>query len=273
MNEYESIQKFVASIKSFIENKEGLQFVTDTKIKVESKTHIIDGALIKNQEALAIFNFKSKSEKLVPKDFLFGMDFYEISYKFLVVTNGILSRVLDRYTDEIREFKSVQALLGFLIKVPSQETIEKNRIKIAEEIQKAVTTFLNADNKFKKFEKTKLEAHFAKEKILSELIFDTDGLFFHLSEDIRDLDNFENIFFQMLTKEVKSGEYIYRYTTLDTAFATINDKSARLNGIAGMNDTSEIGYVETYLDENFIPLQNVKEIQDLNKRFILCGSI
>src|ERR1039457_2940757 len=182
MNEYESIQKFVASIKSFIENKEGLQFVTDTKIKVESKTHIIDGALIKNQEALAILNFKSKSEKLVPKDFLFGIDFYEISYKVLVVTNGILSRVLDRYTDEIREFKSVQALLGFLIKVPSQETIEKNRIKIAEEIQK-----------------TKLEAHFAKEKILSELIFDTDGLFFHLSEDIRDLDNFENIFFQMLT--------------------------------------------------------------------------
>ncbi len=273
MNEYSSIQNFVRKLNSFIAKKEGLQFITDTYLEVENKTHIIDGVLIKNREALAVFNFKSGLKAIISKDFLFGRDLYEISHKFLVVTNGDFSRVLDRYTDEIHEFGNVKALVNFLTKLPTEAEVKEMSSSIAKAIESAVVDFLKKDSKFTASEKRLLINHFATNSILENLLFDFDGQFFHLSPDIRNLDNFENTFFRILIKEVKSGICIYRYTALDTVFATLNYKSIRLNGIAGMNDTSEIGYVETYIDKDFVPLQKPKEIEDLNKRFILCSSI
>lgn len=40
---------------------------------------------------------------------------------------------------------------------------------------------------------------------------------------------------------------IYRYTTLNTVFEMLNKKNIRMMGIAGMNDVSEVNYVENFL--------------------------
>ena len=60
---------------------------------------------------------------------------------------------------------------------------------------------------------------------------------------------------------------VYHYTTLDTAFEILKNSTIRLFGIAGMNDTSEINYVEEILYPNIIP--DIKT----NKTFILSCSI
>ncbi len=120
--------------------------------------------------------------------------------------------------------------------------------------------------------KSKLKLHFTKERIIKSLRYNTDGQFFHLSADIRDLKNFENTFFKLLTEVMNPNEFIYRYTSLDTVFSTINNKSVRLNGIVGMNDISEVGYVESYIDDAFIPMETDENVNEINNRFILCSS-
>jgi hypothetical protein len=63
---------------------------------------------------------------------------------------------------------------------------------------------------------------------------------------------------------------ICRYTTLNTIFSMLNFLSFRMNGLVGMNDKSEVNYVESYIAGNDKPLikQHHSSVTAINIRYI-----
>jgi hypothetical protein len=90
-----------------------------------------------------------------------------------------------------------------------------------------------------------------------------------------DIDNIENRIFRLLLKDDKPLSKIYRYTTVNTLFAMLNYNSFRMNCLVGMNDTTEVNYVENYIkgtnrDFTQAPWQTVDAY---NRRFISSCSL
>jgi len=273
---YIPIQTFIKEVKTYLTNHKNVKFIEESYVETDGKFKIIDSAIVRNNETLAIFEFKAGAKEIKPQDFYEALPPLNISFKFLVLSTGTYHGVLDRYSDEVSEFKTTKSLLDFLFNIPATKETSEQIESIAETIEKVVLDYLenfNIENHPLNKLKTKLANHFSKEKIQKNIRYNKDGQFFHLSADIRDLKNFENTFFRLLTEEMKANEFIYRYTTLDTVFSTVKFASVRLNGIVGMNDISEVGYVESYLDNGFIPMKNDEEVEQINNRFILCSSI
>lgn len=60
----------------------------------------------------------------------------------------------------------------------------------------------------------------------------------------------ESCFWQKLLNDgVNKQDTIYRYTSLDTAFWILKNKTYRMYGIVGMNDKSEVDYFDNYNNE------------------------
>lgn len=60
----------------------------------------------------------------------------------------------------------------------------------------------------------------------------------------------ESCFWQKLLDDgVNKQDTIYRYTSLDTAFWILKNKTYRMYGIVGMNDKSEVDYFDNYYNE------------------------
>ena len=69
---------------------------------------------------------------------------------------------------------------------------------------------------------------------------------------------------------------ICRYTSLNTIYDMLNYISFRMSGIVGMNDKTEVNYVETYLNGIEKPLikEHYNTIIALNNRYITsCSKI
>lgn len=271
---YSKIQQFINELSTLIEKKSKLKLILSTYTHLDNKFKMLDAVLLNGEESLAIFEFKSRGNTVELRDIFEAYVPIEISLKFLVVTNGSIHHVLNRRSNKIDVFENTEELLTFLITIPSNAEIETKKKDIAEGIERIVNLYFTSfDIKHPLQSKKEIIMQmFKNEIILKHLLYDKNGQFYHFSRDIRDLNNFENTFFKILIDEVHNGEIIYRYTTLETVFATIDKKSLRLNGIPGMNDISEIGYVETYLDEDFVPFKTINDVDQLNKRFILCSS-
>lgn len=79
----------------------------------------------------------------------------------------------------------------------------------------------------------------------------------------------ENQFFIKMLGEFK-GTQVCRYSSLNTIFDMLNFISFRMNGIVGMNDKSEINYVNAYIDGSQRPIdkEHHKTISSINKRYI-----
>jgi len=93
--------------------------------------------------------------------------------------------------------------------------------------------------------------------------------------DNRGMQSFENQFFSKLIGEF-TEKSICRYTSLNTLYYMLNNLTFRMNGIAGMNDKSEVNYVDTYLNGVEKPLykEHYNTIIAMNKRYISsCTSI
>ncbi|MCF1192500.1 DUF2971 domain-containing protein [Mangrovimonas sp. AS39] len=83
------------------------------------------------------------------------------------------------------------------------------------------------------------------------------------------ISEFENQFFISLLGKFEKSQ-ICRYTTLNTIFSMLNYKSFRMSGLIGMNDKSEVNYVDTYLQGVEVPLidEHHSRIMALNRRYI-----
>lgn len=78
-------------------------------------------------------------------------------------------------------------------------------------------------------------------------------------------DNEETLFWEKLLESKENcPKLLYRYSTFDTAFLILKNGTYRMNGIVGMNDTSEIDYFDDYCYTN----KNKPSYQILNNLFI-----
>lgn len=275
-DKYVPIQKFLKEAEAYLDKKPGVRYVRESYIESEGKFIMLDFVIVQNDEILAVFEFKAGATEIKPRDFYEATPPLNMSFKYLVISTGSQHKVLDRYSDEVAEYHSSKSLLDSLFELLPAAKRKQEIENIAATIEHVVLNFLHSSEiKPHPLEalKTKLANHFSKEKIQKHLRYNSDGQFFHFTGDLRDLETFENTFFRLLTEEVKTDEFIYRYTTLDTVFSTIKYTSIRLNGIVGMNDTSEVGYVESYLDNGFVPMDNITDVEQINNRFIFCSSV
>lgn len=119
-----------------------------------------------------------------------------------------------------------------------------------------------------------------KDLKMSVISFDEIKNCFHFFESKQnDLQTFENKFFSLLLGKLEDTK-IYRYSTLNSLFESLNKLTFRMNGIFGMNDKSETNFVDFYLKKKESkvitdkPLDRLhhKTISSLNKRYICSGS-
>ncbi|XZF14771.1 DUF2971 domain-containing protein [Chitinophagaceae bacterium MMS25-I14] len=150
----------------------------------------------------------------------------------------------------------------------TDEEIADFKVKIAKTIKRIVAesdlpirpeTFLNNTKKF-----------IENQELGNNIEYNANGRFFHFtSHSENGLNNFENLFFQTLLEPV-TEEAVCRYTTLDTLYHTINNRSYRMASHIAMNDRGEVDYADKYVGAFYTPLLNMtlNEVKQLNRSYI-----
>lgn len=238
------------------------------------KTH--DALIVNHKQVLAIFCFKNISIETFNSDFSDAPNSSIYDYKFYIITDGSLFKVLNRNSSEISEFEEAGALINSLMLVPSEKELTNTIREIAHTIHKTVSNY------FRYFEikshlltkiRNKVIEHFSENNITRNILYHKHGQYFHFAANTNDLSNFENTFFQMLLKKVDSETLLYRYCDIESMFSTLSNNSIRLNGIAAMNDISEVGYVERYIDRDHIMMKNKRDVNRINDKFIYSSTV
>lgn len=105
--------------------------------------------------------------------------------------------------------------------------------------------------------------------LVSNIDFDQNSNSFYFPTKDAGINSFENQFFTRMFGQF-TDKTICRYSTLDTVFCMLNFLSFRMNGLVGMNDKSEVNYVESYLAGNEKPLSkhHHSSITAINNRYI-----
>lgn len=270
----EIINDFVNKVKEIVGHHQGYEFYGDFYPTEQGIIHL-SSFFRYNFEVVALFRYKYISE-IKKEDFWNAVPPQNIPLQYYVFTNGLTHLVYTPKKKKVLETEDVSELLDMLIKENGNKKMVQQYSKIITTIEQSVTDFFNTsslqNHPLGKKEKS-IKSFFTKANLKKNLIYNGIENYFHFSQDIRDLNNFENSFFKTLIDTLDSNQDVYRYTTLDTVFATVNNASIRMNGIVGMNDISEIEYLESYLDDKFDIYSNSESLNEINKKFILCASV
>ncbi|GAA4446137.1 hypothetical protein GCM10023189_00980 [Nibrella saemangeumensis] len=188
--------------------------------------------------------------------------------RYGIVTNGVNYFFYDRnYKEQDFIELNFQDIVSRIIKPEKVKVYKKDKELIVSIILQAAEKHLQ--------ENTALFEFIKSESFLKRIKFDEKNNAFVFSGDDQNISSFENQFFIEMLGPFKET-HVCRYTSLKTTFDIINYISFRMNGLVGMNDKSEINYVETYLNRIEKPLnkEDEKTINDLNNRYITsCSNI
>lgn len=96
----------------------------------------------------------------------------------------------------------------------------------------------------------------------------------HEASDNLSINKFEFQFFDVLLPSLNPKTKFYRYGSLQLCFYLAKDKTMTLSGLSGLNDISEINYVESYLELTPTPnqLHSISYLNNLNSKFIMSAS-
>lgn len=110
--------------------------------------------------------------------------------------------------------------------------------------------------------------------VIKEYFFPSIQEYEHETSDDLSINKFEFRFFDVLLPNLKPKTKFYRYGSLQLCFYLAKDKTMTLSGLSGMNDTSEINYVESYLGLTPTPnqLHSINYLKNLNSKFIMSAS-
>ncbi len=103
-----------------------------------------------------------------------------------------------------------------------------------------------------------------------KIAYNKEGRFFQFRTNTDDgLEDFEHQIFQALLDSI-TDEAVCRYTTQDSLFAMLTNKSYRMGSHLAMNDRGEMDYVDKYLKINYKPLHSLTlpELHQMNQSFI-----
>lgn len=270
----ENVYNLINRIKEDIEMFDGVELITDFPVRFSSYIMIEDAVISKNKELLAVFDFRPYVDYLDLTDVLISRRGDRLQCKYLIVTNGLQIYLYNTYEDIITSIDSTFSLVSSIFSALNEEQIKTIKHEIAQVLADGSRKFFDRKLKVGLDNKRFMQVieHFSYEHVFDALKYDPNGQFFRLGHDIRLDENFENQLFSILLDDVSAEASVYRYSTLDTVFATINSGNVRMSGIAGMNDPSELDYVDQYLDRNYSVFTDFAELTAINKRFIICCS-
>ncbi len=191
--------------------------------------------------------------------------------RYGIVTDSKEYFIYDRNKKE-EDFvrKSFDEIIHSLLRPEEIRVNEPDRQLVLEIIKKSAHQFLNNNTSFLNFIDSDLT--------ISQIQFNQkESVFFLSDESVKkgEIDKFENIFFNKILGDFIETT-ICRYSSFKTIFDMISYFSFRMNGLAGMNDKTEVNYVESYL--NKVEKPYIKElpenIEQLNRRYITsCSNI
>ncbi len=136
---------------------------------------------------------------------------------------------------------SFDEIIRRLLNPEKVKVAKKDKEDILDIIIKSANTHLQDNTEFLSFIKSKT--------FLSRILFDQNSNSYILSDDDGGITSFENQFFNKMFGEFKDTQ-ICRYTGLKTIFDMFSYLSFRMSGLVGMNDKSEVNYVENYLNKD-----------------------
>jgi hypothetical protein len=210
--------------------------------------------------------------EIKPQIFFKTFDFTSIeSYagandiRFYVLTDGSNFIV----TDQKKGIRSTDINFTKFVNI----IIERKVINIDETKKTIADLFLKLITKsnFKSLKANKNEISIS---ILNQLNYDEINEKFYFS-NFDDIGNIENKFFRLLLDDGKPIKRVYRYTTLKAIYDCLKNNTYRINCLIGMNDTTEVNYVENKIfgiNKDYATA-NWKRVENYNNRFISSCSI
>lgn len=188
--------------------------------------------------------------------------------RYGIVTYNQIYYFYDRNNKDLDFIQlSFEEIIQRLINPEKVKVAKKNKEEIWNIIVDSANEHLKNNSGFHAFIKSK--------SFLNRIQFDQNSNSYFFSDDDGGLSSFENQFFNMMFGEFKDTQ-ICRYTGLKTIYDMLFYLSFRMSGLVGMNDKSEVNYVENYLnrDKENISIEKplIKEhhntIIALNNRYI-----
>ena len=157
--------------------------------------------------------------------------------RFGIITDSVIYYFYDR-NDTHSDFIELSFdIIITRLADPSKVKIAKNEIW---------NIFVNAAEQYLPSNKGLL-AFIKNGEFPNKIHFNESSNNYILSDDGNERDSFENVFFNKMFGEFKEAK-ICRYTSLRTIFESLYNVSLRMSGLIGMNDKSEVNYVEKYLN-------------------------
>ena len=162
--------------------------------------------------------------------------------RFGIATDNETFYFYDRNEKELDFFQlSFDDIIKRLINPEKVKIQKKDREDVLNIIIQAANQHLQDNTEFLTFIKSK--------SFLSRIQFDQNSNTYFFSDDDGGITSFENQFFNKMFGEFKDTQ-ICRYTGLKTIFDMLSYLSFRMSGLVGMNDKSEVNYVESYLNRD-----------------------
>jgi hypothetical protein len=231
----------------------------NNQFKIEKGFHYHDFLLFYRNNPLAVIEMKA-NEKMFSKGFeQLKVAAENTKVELLIVSDGNRSELRRGKSKDSENFESLHSLAQYLRKLTRFDSED-----LAHEVALVIKHVLVSSKYYSR--------HYAGEltvdRIADSLILVEGGVSFDPSTGLEDY-----IFSGFL--EDPEGSEIYRYSSWGSIFKSIESESVRMNGLAGMNDNSELHYADSYLElkESFESLSE-EDMRELNERFILsCSSL
>lgn len=230
---------------------------------------LYDIVLYRQGIPFAVFEFKEDINQinLEAKSILSALKITKARYGIFVVGNDYY--LLDKGNRfEKLEKLDFKTLINYLNN-PTSITLSDD---IKNEIKKIV--YNRVDEFFVNNQKHYFLNFLENSNLFDKIQFNPNSNSFGFVDNNNGLESFENQFFNHLLGEFKENK-ICRYTSLKSLFITINLSTFRMNGLLGMNDITEINYVDDYLNDAPIPFQKLHHntVSAINKRYISSCSL
>lgn len=258
-------------------NQTGLRIKIEDRWKTASSLSIFDIVIYKGTIPLVLIEIKKSIESnnylsQAIEQVRSGMSI--INSRFGIVSDNEKFYFYDRNNKE-SNFKliSFDEIVKLITKPEKIKVLKKDKEIVLKLINEAAIKHLNENKDF--------ITYINNNTFYNKIIFDFNSSSFHFTDDESGINSFENQFFIKMFGEFKETK-ICRYTTLNTLFEMLKNISFRMSGLVGMNDKSEVNYVDNYFEkesnktiiEKPLNKEHHNTITAINNRYITsCSTI
>ena len=257
--------------------QKGLRIRIEDRWRTVSMASIFDIVIYKGVTPLVIIEIK----KSIISDIFLSRAFEQVrsgmsitNSRFGVVSDSENFYFYDRNNKE-SNFRpsSFDEVVNQIIKPEKIKVLKKDKEIVLKLITEAANKHLIGNKDFITYLENKT--------FYNKIIFDYNSSSFHFTDDESGINSFENQFFIKMFGEFKDTR-ICRYTTLTTLYEMLKNISFRMSGLVGMNDKSEVNYVENYFEkesnktiiEKPLNKEHHNTITAINNRYITsCSTI